>query len=348
MSDVQTIRPTKTMDLWYSFLRWFDSWAGLEHTKADGPPKVDWVRSVPFLVLHLMCLGVIWVGVSWTAVAVTIIFYYIRMFAITGWYHRYFSHRTFKTSRTVQFLFALLGGTCTQRGPLWWAGHHRHHHIASDTPEDVHSPRQGGFWWSHMGWIMSQTFYAPRLKSISDFAKFPELRFLDRFDVLVPVLTGFGMFGFGKALEIYAPELGTNGPQMLIWGYFISTVALFHGTCTINSLSHVYGSQRYVTGDDSRNNFFLALITMGEGWHNNHHYYPASTRQGFYWWEVDMTYYCLKGLEWLGLVWDIRDVPTYVRDGKSKQDSEQSALKQKLNVAMTAAEIPSPQPVSST
>lgn len=344
MSDVQTIRPTKAQEFFYSVMRWFDSWAGLEHTKAEGPPKVDWVRSVPFIVLHMMCLGVIWVGWSWTAVAVAVGFYYIRMFAITGWYHRYFSHRTFKTTRTVQFLFALLGGTCTQRGPLWWAGHHRHHHIFSDQPEDVHSPRQGGFWWSHMGWIMSQTFYAPRLKGIADFAKFPELRFLDRFDVLVPVLTGFGMFGLGKLLEATAPGLGTNGPQMLIWGYFISTVALFHGTCTINSLSHVYGSQRYETGDDSRNNFFLALITMGEGWHNNHHYYPASTRQGFYWWEVDMTYYCLKGLEWLGLIWDVRGVPDYVREGKTKQDSDRSVLKQKIEEPKAVTELPTPQP----
>ncbi len=344
MSDVQAYPPTKAQQIWYSFLRWFDSWAGLELTKSDGPPKVDWIRSVPFIFMHLMCFCAILVGWSFTAVAVAIAFYYIRMFAITGWYHRYFSHRTFKTSRTVQFLFALLGGTCTQRGPLWWAGHHRHHHIASDTPEDVHSPRQKGFLWAHMGWIMSQTFYAPRLKSIADFAKFPELRFLDRYDVLVPVLTGFGMFGLGRLLETYAPELGTNGIQMLIWGYFISTVALFHGTCTINSLSHVYGSQRYETGDDSRNNFFLALITMGEGWHNNHHYYPASTRQGFYWWEIDMTYYCLKGLEWLGLIWDIRDVPEYVREGKTRQDSDRSVLKKKIEAAVKSAELPAPQP----
>lgn len=120
MSDEETLQPTHSLGIWYSFLRWFDSWAGLELTKSDGPPKVDWVRSVPFIALHLMCLGVLWVGWSWTAVAVTIAFYYIRMFAITGWYHRYFSHRTFKTSRTVQFLFALLGSSCTQRGPLWW------------------------------------------------------------------------------------------------------------------------------------------------------------------------------------------------------------------------------------
>jgi stearoyl-CoA desaturase (delta-9 desaturase) len=268
-----------------------------------------------------MCLGVIWVGWRWTAIAVAVAFYFVRMFAITGWYHRYFSHRTFKTTRACQFAFAVLGGSCAQRGPLWWAGHHRHHHIASDTADDVHSPRQKGFLWSHIGWFTSQTHFAPRLKAIADFAKYPELRFLDRFDILVPTVAGFAMFGLGRLLETYAPGLGTNGPQMLIWGFFISTVVLIHGTCTINSLSHVYGSQRYDTGDDSRNNFFLALITLGEGWHNNHHYYPASTRQGFYWWEIDITYYGLKLMEWFGLVWDIREVPVYVRDGKSKQEA---------------------------
>lgn len=345
MSVMQFMPPsTPGQDRFYALLRWFDAWAGLEKMKLDGTPKVDWVRSIPFIAVHLMCLGVFWVGWSWTALAVAVAFYFARMFVITGWYHRYFSHRTFKTSRTVQFAFAIFGGMCAQRGPIWWASHHRHHHIASDTPDDVHSPRQGGFLWSHMGWIMSQTHYAPRFKGITDFLKFPELRFLDRFDVLIPILTGFAMFGLGMLLEAKAPDLGTNGPQMLIWGFFISTVALAHGTFTINSLSHVYGSQRYVTGDDSRNNFFLALITMGEGWHNNHHYYPASTRQGFYWWEIDMTYYGLKLLERLGLIWDIRDVPEYVRDGKSKQDTDLGALKRpleiKIPVPAQAEEIP--------
>jgi len=335
MSDMPTAPSTTTgRDRWYSFLRWFDSWAGLELMKVEGPPKFDFIRSIPFIAVHLMCFGVYWVGWSWTAVAVAVAFYFIRMFAITGWYHRYFSHRTFKTSRAVQLVFAILGGMCVQRGPLWWAGHHRHHHIASDTPDDVHSPIQGGFLWSHMGWFTSQTHYAPRFKSIMDFYKFPELRFLDRFDVFLPILTGFGMFGLGSLLELCAPELGTNGPQMLIWGFFISTVALAHGTFTINSLSHVYGSQRYETGDTSRNNFILAMITMGEGWHNNHHYYPASTRQGFYWWEIDVTYYCLKMMEYLGLVWDIREVPEYVREGKTKKESDRSALKAPIDIVL--------------
>jgi stearoyl-CoA desaturase (delta-9 desaturase) len=185
----------------------------------------------------------------------------------------------------------------------------------------VHSPLYGGFWWSHIGWFTSRKYFAPPLKVIGDFAKFPELCFLDRFDILVPTVAGFGMFGFGWLLEAYAPGLGTNGPQMLIWGFFISTVVLIHGTCTINSLSHQYGSQRYDTGDTSRNNFWLALITLGEGWHNNHHYYPASTAQGFYWWEIDISYYLLKILSWIGLVWDIREVPGHVRDANGKEEA---------------------------
>lgn len=321
MSEIRLLHVSKRKQLWFTFLRWFDSWAGLEYMKTDGPARVDWFRCTPLIAIHLMCLGVIWVGWSWTAVGVAVAFYFARMFAITGWYHRYFSHRTFKTSRWCQFAFALLGSSCAQRGPLWWAGHHRHHHIASDTLEDVHSPLHGGFWWAHLGWFTSRKYFAPPLKAIGDFAKYPELRFLDRFDILVPTLAGFGMFGLGKLLEAYAPGLGTNGPQMLIWGFFISTVVLIHGTCTINSLSHQYGSQRYETGDTSRNNFWLALITMGEGWHNNHHYYAASTAQGFYWWEIDLTYYGLKALSWIGLVWDIREVPVYVREGKSKEEA---------------------------
>ena len=186
MSDIRALPLSKGSDLWLTVLRWFDSWAGLEHFRVEGPPRVDWLRCVPLVAVHVMCLGVIWVGWSWTAVGVAAAFYVLRMFAITGWYHRYFSHRTFKTSRACQFAFAVLGSSCAQRGPLWWAGHHRHHHIASDSTDDVHSPRHGGFLWSHIGWFTSQTHFAPRLKSIGDFAKFPELRFLDRFDVLVP------------------------------------------------------------------------------------------------------------------------------------------------------------------
>ncbi|MSR01263.1 MAG: acyl-CoA desaturase [Gemmatimonadetes bacterium] len=251
--------------------------------------------------MHAACLGVIWVGWSWGAVSVALALYLVRMFAITGFYHRYFSHRAFKTSRVTQFAFALLGASAVQRGPLWWAAHHRKHHRHSDTEEDVHSPRHHGFWWSHMGWITSPANFATDLEAVPDLAQYPELRFLDRFDILVPIVLAVTLFVVG-------------GWQWLVWGFFVSTVVLFHCTCFINSLAHVLGRRRYQTGDDSRNSLLLALVTLGEGWHNNHHRFPGAARQGFFWWEVDLTYYALQILQRFRLVWDLRPVPQRVLD----------------------------------
>jgi stearoyl-CoA desaturase (delta-9 desaturase) len=295
---------------------WFDSRA---HEIPDPKPQakykawdVDWWRTIPFVVMHLMCFAVIWVGWSPIAVAVAVGFYLVRMFAVTGFYHRYFSHRTFKTNRFWQFVFAVWGNSTVQRGPLWWAAHHRHHHKHSDRPEDLHSVKEHGLYWSHMGWILSPSNHWTNLKAVPDLAKYPELRWLDRYDTLLPLALGFGMYYFGVGLDHFWPTLGAGGFQMLIWGFFISTVFLFHATCTINSLSHLFGRQRFKTGDESKNNFWLSLLTLGEGWHNNHHHYPASTRQGFYWWEVDITYYGLKFLSWLRIIRDLNPVPERV------------------------------------
>lgn len=298
----------------WSIARWLDS-GPTSPLPADpkSDKKVDWIRVIPFLGTHAMCLGVIWVGWSWTAVAVAALLYAIRMFAITGFYHRYFSHRTFKTNRFWQFVFAALGNSAAQRGPLWWAAHHRHHHRHSDKEDDPHSPHQHGLLWSHMLWFTNRSNHATRLHEVKDLAKYPELRFIDRHDVLIPFLLGAFLFYFGVALNHFAPGLGTNGMQMLVWGFFISTVVLFHGTCTINSLSHMMGRRRYRTDDQSRNSFLLALITFGEGWHNNHHHYPASTRQGFFWYEIDPTYYGLKVLSWIGIIRDLKPVPAHIR-----------------------------------
>jgi len=238
----------------------------------------------------------------------------VRMFAITGFYHRYFSHRSFKTSRGLQFLFGVLGASAVQRGPIWWAAHHRHHHAHSDSPEDVHSPRQQGFLWSHMGWFLSRGHFAPDLARVRDLQRYPELRWLDRFDILVPVTLAVGVWSLGWVLEWSAPQLGTTRWQMLVWGFFCSTVLCYHATYTINSLAHVFGRRRYATNDDSRNNALLALLTFGEGWHNNHHHYPNAARQGFYWWEVDLTYYLLRTLAALGLIWELKPVPLAVRE----------------------------------
>jgi stearoyl-CoA desaturase (Delta-9 desaturase) len=297
-----------------ALLRWFDTSSGKLEPDAR-PDRIDWLRVMPFIGLHLACLGVIWVGTSWFAVVVAAAMYALRMFAITGFYHRYFSHKAFATSRPVQFLFAALGAASVQRGPLWWAAHHRHHHRHADTDFDIHSPRHG-FWRSHMGWFLTPRSFGTDHAAIKDLARFPELRLLDRFDILVPALLALAMFALGAWLERAYPSLGTSGPQLLVWGFFISTVVLFHATVTINSLAHRWGSRRFATNDDSRNNWLLALLTFGEGWHNNHHHFPGSARQGFKWWEVDMTYYALRVMAWLGLVWDLKAMPVSMRTAR--------------------------------
>jgi stearoyl-CoA desaturase (delta-9 desaturase) len=206
-------------------------------------------------------------------------------------------------------LFAVLGNTATQRGALWWAATHRHHHQHADHEEDVHSPSLRGFLWSHIGWMTSHRNFPTDYQRVKDLAKFPELVFLNRFDMAVPALYAVFLFGFGTLLNSIWPNLHTSGWQMVVWGFFISTIFLLHGTLFINSLAHTVGSRRFDTDDDSRNSLFLALITLGEGWHNNHHRYMSSARQGFYWWEIDITYYTLKMLSWTGLIWDLRPVP---------------------------------------
>ncbi len=288
---------------------WFDNESGAPASPDDR--RIDWLRVLPFIGLHLACLAPLAVGWSPIALVVAALLYTLRMFAITAFYHRYFSHRAFATSRALQFIFAVLGAMAVQRGPLWWAAHHRHHHRASDTPEDLHGP-QHGFWTSHVTWFLTKGAFATRLGLVPDLARYKELRFLDRFDILVPVALAASLFGLGETLAAFAPGLGTNGWQMLVWGFVLSTVALFHATFTINSLAHRFGRRRYATRDSSKNSLLLALLTFGEGWHNNHHRYPGSVRQGFFWWELDLSYYVLRVMAALGLVWDLRPVPERV------------------------------------
>ena len=291
--------------------RWIDTSDAAE-VMAGREDRVDWLRATPFIAMHVACLGVIWVGVSPVALVVAAAMYALRMFAITAFYHRYFSHRTFQTSRAVQFVFATIGASCVQRGPLWWAAHHRHHHRHADTAADPHSPTVHGFLWSHVGWFLTPRNFRTDLARVPDLARYPELRWLDRFDIAVPVLLAVVMYALGALLHQVAPQLGTSAGQMLVWGFFVSTVVLFHATVTINSLAHRFGSRRYPTKDDSRNNLWLALLTFGEGWHNNHHFFPGSVRQGFHWWQVDLTWYGLKAMSALGLVSGLKPVPTWV------------------------------------
>lgn len=306
--------------VWATLRQWFDSEAQTPASGAAASPyAVDWLRAIPLILVHLMCLLVFWVGVSPTALVVAAVLYLVRMFAITGIYHRYFSHRTYKVNRAWQFLFALAGSSAMQRGPLWWAAHHRHHHSCADQPDDPHSPVQHGFWWSHVGWILSPANFPTRWSYVKDWARFPELRWLNRWDILMPLVLAAMLYGSGQLLAAVAPGLRTNGPQLLIWGFAVSTIVLLHATMTINSIDHLIGTRRYDTPDHSRNNALLALVTLGEGWHNNHHHYPISARQGFYWWEIDITYYVLRLLALLGIISDLRPLPEKIRGAQSRK-----------------------------
>lgn len=298
-------------------------WVANENNYDPSLPEkeIDWLRALPFILLNLSCLLVFWVGWSYVAVLTAFIFYLVRIFSVTGFYHRYFSHKTYQTNRFWQFVFAVLGNSAVQRGPLWWASHHRQHHLSSDEPADAHSPVQHGFWWSHIGWILSKKHYYYNPERVRDLSRYPELVFLDRYDGLVPTLTFIFFLLTGYFLNKFVPSLHTSAAQMLVWGFSISTIALFHTTVSINSLSHVFGNKRFVTKDNSRNNWFLALLTFGEGWHNNHHHYPASARQGFMWWEIDITYYGLKLLEKCGIIWDLRGVPKSVLEKNLAKDA---------------------------
>jgi stearoyl-CoA desaturase (Delta-9 desaturase) len=251
---------------------------------------------LPFLLLHAGCIAAIWSGISWQAIAICVALYGLRMFAIGAGYHRYFSHRAYTTGRVFQFILAFLAQSSAQKSVLWWAAKHRHHHLHSDTEQDVHSPRHKGFVYSHVGWIFDRKHDGTDLVKVADFAAYPELMWLHRFEILPALVT---------AVLCYLVA-GWSG---LVVGFLWSTVLLYHATFCINSLAHVRGHKRYVTGDDSRNNWLLALVTMGEGWHNNHHAYQSSARQGFRWWEIDVTYYALVALSWLGIVDNLKRPP---------------------------------------
>jgi len=296
-----------------TLLAWIDTSAT---ANAGAGGDIDWLRVAPFLALHAGCLAVLWVGSSLTAVIVAVALYAARMFAITGFYHRYFSHRAFRASRSAQLAFAVMGASAVQRGPLWWASHHRHHHAHADTGCDAHSPRHAGALWAHCGWFLARDNFATRSEWVRDLAAFPELRFLDRYDALVPAALAIGLYLAGEWLAVEHPALRTTGAMLVVWGFCISTVALYHATFLVNSLAHTLGSRRYARRDTSRNNLWLALVTFGEGWHNNHHHFPGSARQGFYWWEVDVTYYLLRLLAALRVIRDLRRVPAAIRDAQ--------------------------------
>ena len=294
--------------------------------------------AIPFVTVHLACVAAIWSGVTWQSLVICAVLYCVRIFAIGAGYHRYFSHKAYSTSRMFQFVLAFLAQTSAQKSVLWWAAKHRHHHLHSDTEDDVHSPRRKGFMYSHLGWIFARRHARTDLVKVADLARYPELMWLHKYELAPPVVLGVLCFLIA----------GWSG---LVVGFFWSTVLLYHATFCINSLAHVRGTKRYVTGDDSRNNWLLALFTMGEGWHNNHHAYQSSARQGFRWWEVDATFYVLKMLSWIGVVRDLKAPPDAVVRNEQRLGSrviERAAAQlaghfssERIALAMTSA-LPRP------
>jgi stearoyl-CoA desaturase (delta-9 desaturase) len=253
-----------------------------------GRHSFSWAAAIPLAVLHLLPFGLIFTGMTGADAIMALIFFWARMFLIGAVFHRYLAHRSYKMGRKTQFVMTAATCTSFESGPLWWAANHRHHHAESDTEHDIHSPRFRGLWWAHLGWVISGKHADLKAELIPDFLKFPEMRFLERWNWVPGVLASAVILFF----------MGWSG----FFAFFLSTVVLHHVTYCVNSLNHVWGSQRYDTGDTSRNNALIAFFTMGEGWHNNHHHFQSSARQGFFWWEWDPTYYILKLMEKVGLV----------------------------------------------
>jgi stearoyl-CoA desaturase (delta-9 desaturase) len=273
-----------------------------EFSKADGwLTRTSLVSRTIYWGIHAACLLVFWVGAPKAAVALCAVNYAVRVFGITGGYHRYFAHKSYKTSRWFQFVLAWIACSATQKGPLWWAGTHRRHHRYSDLPGDPHSPKEGVYY-AHQGWVFDKRWEGTPIEGIRDFAAYPELVWLNNNHWVPPLVLAVACYWIG-------------GFAGLVWGFAVSTTLLWHGTYSINSLAHLWGRRRYETTDTSRNNLWLALLTFGEGWHNNHHYYMASVRQGFYWWEIDITYYILRALAAVGVVWDLKQPTAEVRAG---------------------------------
>jgi stearoyl-CoA desaturase (delta-9 desaturase) len=253
-------------------------------------------RDTLFIVaLHVIPVAAVMGGTTrgdWIACAV----YYVVAAMGTGiGLHRYFAHRAFRTSRAFQFVLAVLACTAFAE-PLGFAGKHRLHHRHADTAADVHSPRQG-FWFCWLGSLVDEGYTERELLRMTrDFVRFPELVWLRRW-FWVP------------GLALGAATWAGGGFSTFAIGFCLSRVLLLHLVSTVNYFCHSTGTRRYDTRDASTNNALVALLTFGEGWHNNHHRYPWAARAGFRWWELDLVWYVIKVLAWMGLVWNVRDAP---------------------------------------
>ncbi|ETX06794.1 acyl-CoA desaturase [Candidatus Entotheonella palauensis] len=280
----------------------------MKQTVAIKLPTMNHEFSLPpmtlYALLHLGCLGVFYTGLSWYAVSIFFFSFLFRIFAPSLAYHRYFAHRTFKTSRVFQFLLGVYGCTAVQGGPLWWAQTHREHHRNADTPDDLHSPYFQGFLYAHSGWFLKKDHRTTDYSKVRDLAKYPELVWLDNwYPVFILVYVAAVFLAFG-----------VTG---VVWGFFVTTVLIHHMTHWVQSVSHsIGGYRRYPTLDNSRNHWLFGLVSMGEGFHHNHHYCPSSARLGFYWWEIDISYYLLKALSRVGLIYGLNVPDEAVKAGR--------------------------------
>jgi stearoyl-CoA desaturase (delta-9 desaturase) len=255
-----------------------------------------------FWVVQASALLLFAVPFTWGFVALWAVSHFLRAIGLTLAFHRYFAHRAFQMSRPARAFWALVGTAAMQKGPLWWAGNHIDHHKYADREGDPHSPKVSGFYYAHVGWFLDDTKYE-RLSLANpvmrDFGHVPELAFLDRYFWLPPLALAAGLYAYG-------------GLPWLVWGFCLPTTTLAHATFAINTVNHLWGSRRFDTLDESRNNPITALFAVGEGWHNNHHRYQRAARNGFYWWEVDVTWYVIRLMQALGIAWDVQPVPARV------------------------------------
>lgn len=296
------------------FFHWKDP---SNNVKLHGWKNIHWRSVIELLFIHIGALSVFYVGVSKVAFISFLIVDILGGFFVTVILHRYFTHRCFETSRIPQFIFGLLSLTVLQRGPLWWVSHHRRHHHFTDTDDDPHTPKKG-FFYSHLGWLMTLNEASTDKDHVKDWIRFPELIWLDRLEWLAPVFMILSAFYFGVIINHFFPHLGTSGLQMIVWLVCIPTMLVLHGSCLVNSCLHTFGYRRFNTPDNSRNALLFTLISFGEGFHNNHHRYHDSCCQGIEWWEIDITYYMIKLLAKIGIIWNLRMFPDSVlQEGKN-------------------------------
>lgn len=273
-------------------------------------------------LVHLACLGIFFLPVTPALLAWSLAGYFLRVFSWEGGSHRYFSHRSFKTSRGFALFLAMLAAAAGQRGPLWWAAHHRNHHRHSDTELDLHSPVTRPFWYAHLGWLLDQKTLDTNLDDAKDLARFPELVWVNRFHYLFPLVVLAACVLLGQ----YTAAFGHSGLGLAsaVWLFFLPTALSLHASFAVNSLTHgfkpgFWHRRPYQTSDTTTNVWWLAIPTLGAAWHNNHHRYMNSARAGFRWFELDLTYAILKLLALLGLVWDLRPVPQDVHEEAARQ-----------------------------